>query len=359
MIKKILLLLIVAFNMTCGNPPRQLIAINEISSKDIFNTETGKLKYHGYFYKNEILGNEKELKAIREYSNTIVFSTFDLKVVTPQLIKSLIDGNLDNFRDDFFADMGKRIDLLESMNYVTIGELPFYPAIRLDKFENFKKLLHLFKERVPQLVDLDYLYFWDEPDLNYIPSPEIMEKYIAEFKRVFPKVKVTTCYAIPSTDFYSAVPPKNIDLLMIDPYYFSDETGANSPENFEKYYQSRLLLSLNWIKQWDKPYLMVGDSFGSINKEGKRFPSYDVSMWYYILAMTQENCIGLLWFQYGYIQTAEQIAGVGFDSPQSKLLDLHKEIGKAIFSKPSKIGLPMKKEEPVLYDVIKQAMELK
>jgi hypothetical protein len=355
---KNLLILILVFNLACDNSVEQSKIKKERTKQEIFSTESGKLKYHGYFYKNEVLDNKEELKAIREFANTIVFSTFDLKTVTPQTIKALIDGNIDVLGEKFFIDMSKRIDLLESMDYVTIGELPFYPAIRLDKFETYKKILQQLKKRVPQIGKLDYYYFWDEPDINFIPSPEIMEKYIEEFKRVFPKVKVTTCYAIPSPDFYDAVPPKNIDLLMIDPYFFSDETGENTPLNFEKYYQSRLLLTLNWIRQWDKPFFMVGDSFGTIKKEGKRFPTYDVSMWYYILATTQENCTGLLWFQYGYIPTSENITGVSIDDKDSTLINFHKEIGEAIFKTPSQLGLPMRKVEPPVYDVIKEALKL-
>ncbi|MEN8193809.1 MAG: hypothetical protein ABFS12_13385 [Bacteroidota bacterium] len=327
----------------------------ELKNKEGSFSDSTKLKYHGYFYKNEVLENEEELKEIRKFANMIVFATAKFDPITPEIIRTVGNGDFDKLDPKIFDDMSARIKLLESMDYITIGEFTFAPLILTDRFEEYKKALQYLKKRVPEMDQLDYWYFWDEPDINYYPDTGVMEKYIAEFKRVFPKVKVTSCYAIPDKEFLVSVPPQNIDMLMIDPYYFTDETGHHSAANFEKYYRSRLALSLEWISKWDKPWLMVGDAFGSTTSEGKKMPTADVSLWYYMTALTQQNCNGLLWFQYGYIPTIENITGVTVDGANDtkELIELHKEVGNLIFSEPSQLGLGMERKlNPIFQNVI-------
>lgn len=354
--KKVLLIsAVLAVFFSCDNK------VN--TGKDTVNKEveeekyiqSSKLQYHGYFFKDEVLDKEEDLKELRKFTNMMVFSLAKIEPISPELIRTVANGDLDKLDPEIFDDMSKRISLLESMDYVTIGEFFLTPLILADRFEEFQKALQFLKKRVPEMDKLDYWYFWDEPDLNFIPSPEVMDKYIVEFKRVFPNTKVTTCYAIPDKAFLQTKIPEHIDLLMIDPYYFTDSTGEHSASNFEKYFRSRLALSLEWVSKWDKPWLMVGDSFGSITEEGKKMPSVDVSNWYYITALSQQNCKGLLWFQYGYIETIEKITGVTIDGANGtkELMDLHKEIGGLIFGEPSQLGLGMERKlNPIWQSVI-------
>lgn len=318
-----------------------------------------RLQYHGYFYKNDVLGNEKELKEIREFANMLVFSLVDLGSITPETIRNFSDGDMENLDSGLFEGMAKRIEILESMDYVTVAEAPFWPLIRFDRFESYKKTLRFLKKRVPQIDQLDYFYFWDEPDINYIPGPEVMEKYIAEFKRVFPAVKVTTCYAIAKEKFLDAVPPSNYDLLMVDPYFLSNESRKHAAADFERFYRSRLALALEWANKWDKPFLMVGDAFGSLSDEGKQFPTPEISLWYYMVSLTQPKCSGLLWFQYGYLETAENITGVAVDSPMQGLMKVHREIGEAIFGPSSPVGVPFEIGEPAIPEIVREALGIK
>jgi|GEM_PF-2561258 len=319
-----------------------------------------RLQYHGYFYKNDVLGNGKELKEIREFANTLVFSLAQYDALTPEMIRVIADGDWEKLDPALFDGMAERIDLLESMDYVTIAEAPFWPLIRFEKFEEYKKVLGFLKKRVPQMDQLDYFYFWDEPDINYIPGPEVMEKYIAEFKRVFPKVKVTTCYAIAKEDFLDTVPPGNYDLLMVDPYFLSNEARKHSAADFERFYRSRLALALEWANKWDKPFLMVGDAFGSLSDEGdKLFPTAETSLWYYMISLTQPKCSGLLWFQYGYLETPEKITGVTLDGPPQDVMKVHREIGEAIFGPSSPVGVPFEIGEPAIPEMVKEALDIK
>jgi len=76
-------LLILIFNLACDNSVQQLKIEEEEEEEEratheMFNSESGKLRYHGYFYKNEVMDNEEELKTIRKFTNTIIFSTLKL-----------------------------------------------------------------------------------------------------------------------------------------------------------------------------------------------------------------------------------------------------------------------------------------
>ncbi|MEN8155761.1 MAG: hypothetical protein ABFS10_02330 [Bacteroidota bacterium] len=320
--------------------------------------DTTRFQYHGYFFKNEAMDDTSELMRIREFANMLVFSMVRMDRITPEMVGQIMNGQMEKMDPDIFDEMGRRIELLESMDYVTVAEAPFYPLIRFDKFENYKKTLKFLKKRVPQINMLDYFYFWDEPDLNHKPGPEVMEKYITEFKKVFPSVKVTTCYAIINEESLDVVPPSNYDLLMIDPYVLMNEAREHAPADFERWYRSRLALGLEWANKWDRPFLMVGDAFGSLEgKGGKQFPTRDVSLWYYMVAMTQPKCTGLLWFQYGFVQTSENITGITLDGPPQDVLQLHREIGKAIFGPPSPLGLPMViPEEPPIPEIVNEVL---
>jgi len=355
MITKIKIIIpITAFAVILSFLPTTICNGDQTMSEKYLNGN--RLKYYGYFYKNDVLKNKKELKEIRKFANTLVFSLIQFDTVTPEMVNQIMEGNLEKFDSKIFDDMAKRINMLESMDYVTIGEMSFYPLIRFDKFEAFKKALRFLKKRVPQMSDLDYIYFWDEPDLNYIPGPEIVEKYIVEFKKVFPKVKVTACYAIAKERFLKTVPSKSYDLLMIDPYFLNNESRKHSAKDFEKFYRARLALGLAWANKWDKPFLMVGDSFGSTTKEGKLFPTPDISLWYYIIALTQPKCVGLIWFQYGYLKTAENITGVELSGKFKDVMKAHREIGETIFGNPTPLGVPFKIGEPAIPDVVKKAL---
>jgi len=137
-----------------------------------------------------------------------------------------------------------------------------------------------------------------------------------------------------------------------------NEASEHAAADFERFYRSRLALALEWVNKWDKPFLMVGDAFGSLSGEGKGFPTPEVSLWYYMISLTQPKCTGLLWFQYGYLKTSENITGVTIEGPPQDLMKVHREIGNTIFGKPSPLGLPWAiSEEPPVPEIVKEAMK--
>jgi len=119
----------------------------------------------------------------------MVFSLAQYDAITTNMVTDIMNGDMDKLDPKIFDGMAERIDLLESMDYVTVAEAPFWPLIRFDKFENYKKTLNFLKKRVPQMSKLDYFYFWDEPDINYIPCPKVMENTLLNSKKFSLKLK--------------------------------------------------------------------------------------------------------------------------------------------------------------------------
>jgi hypothetical protein len=318
--------------------------------------DTERLAHHGYFFRSDVLDHEDELRRMRAFTDTMVFFLLAHDDLTTETVQGLLAGKIESYGPAEFDKARRRITLLESMDYVTMGEAPFWPFIKFDLFDEYVLALTFLAENVPEIGNLDYVYFWDEPDINPGPGVEALEKYIDAFKETFPTVKVTTCYAIAKEKFLDVVPPRNLDLLMIDPYQLA-EPRANTPTDFEAFYRTRLALCLSWVNQWDKPFLLVGDSFGSITGSGKQFPSTEASLWYYQIALLQPRCTGLLWFQYGEIDTAENITGVTLDGPPADLMALHREIGERILGESSRLGVPFDVGPPPLPEIVQKAMD--
>ncbi len=57
--------------------------------------DANRLKYHGYFYKNDVLGNKKELNEIRKFANMLVFSLVQYDTISTQMVRDIMDGNMD------------------------------------------------------------------------------------------------------------------------------------------------------------------------------------------------------------------------------------------------------------------------
>lgn len=71
-----------------------------------------RLQYHGYFYKNDVLGNEAELKEVREFANMLVFSLIHLEDPTPETIRIIASGEWGKLDLSLFDGAAERIDLL-------------------------------------------------------------------------------------------------------------------------------------------------------------------------------------------------------------------------------------------------------
>ncbi len=297
-----------------------------------------RLRYHGFAYFDDVLEHKEELRALRAYSNWVMpwAAEHCLRGRYPVSLLGEVEHR-DQIIRDFLAKEGERIAFLDSLGYTIMWNLPLYELMREGRFEEYKTQLRVIKQYLPEMALVDYVYVFDEPDLHGLPSTGDLEFYIDELKAVFPGVKTTICYAIVQPKFLRVVPPKNLDLLSVDPYMDGEE---NTATDFKKIYRQRFALALSWVHQWEKPWFLAADCLYRSSEGGKRLPSPGASLWYYQIALTQPKCIGIAWCYYGRKRIeSEDLDGL-VPGQHPEIEKVHQEIGAAILGEAAPLGLP-------------------
>ncbi len=292
-----------------------------------------RLKYNGYAYLGDVLKEKKELKKMREYCNIIGMITSE-----SSLRNKYSKDTDEKEKVAFLKKEGERIKFLKSLDYDVCWMCPFAEFVKENDLSGFKKELQLIKKVMPEMKILDMIYIFDEPNFTDVTDKQL-DMFIDAFKKVFPNVKTLFFYAIVHPKFLETKAPSKADILGIDPYMFKGRY-ENTPEEFEYFYQESLACALDWANRQDKPFLLAGDCFYSRNPKGKKKTSPEAAQWYYQLALTQPKCIGLVWFYYGNVPIeSENLKGFNFTESSKKLQKTHHDIGKAIFKKPTPLGL--------------------
>ncbi len=295
-----------------------------------------RLKYHGYLFVGDVLEKKAELRQVREYSNMIMFLSryekespyLDITADSPARTKAKLE---------FLRNEGERMAFLDSLGFEIIWPDPLAALIKAGDVETYKKELRFIKKNLPEMALVDIVYPCDEPNLNEV-SAETLEKSVDVFKAEFPEIKTLFCYAIVHPKFLESKAPRNADILAIDPYMFTT-CYENTAADFEAHYMENLACALDWINRQDKPFIMVADAFASTPGAGKKMPAADPSLWYYMLALVQPDCIGLAWFYYGEPIEEGKHSGFQFDSAPEALRETHRQIGETILGKASRLGL--------------------
>jgi len=314
----------------CSTPPE---------TSDPWNshyTDDQRLDYYGYVFIGDAMAAQADLKQLREYSNLIGYVSGQKSLRGKYPFNDQEDG--DELLEAYLEKEGEAIRLLDSLGFTIAWPVPLAELIDGNDPEGFRRELRRIRKFMPEMALVDWVYILDEPNFRKVPT-ETIEEFIDIFKSEFPEPKVMFFYAIVHPQFLDTVPPRNADILGIDPYMFTSGYEHNA-KDFEHYYRECLACSLRWINQWDKPFILAGDSFYSRDPEGKRMPTPDTALWNYIVAMTQPRCIGLIWFYYGNEPIeSENLKGMNFTESSEELINMHQEIGETIFSKPTPLGL--------------------
>lgn len=292
-----------------------------------------RLKYHGYAYLGDVLKEKTELKKLSEYCNLIGMMTNEAS-----LRNKFSEGADEKQKIAFLKSEGKRIKFLKSLGFDICWMMPLANYVKANDLAGFKKELQLIKKNMPEMKILDMVYIFDEPNFTDVSAKQL-DDFIDAFKKKFPKVKTVFFYAIVHPKFLETKAPKKADILGIDPYMFRGRY-ENTPEDFEYFYRESLACALDWANRQDKPFLLAGDCFYSRNPKRKKKTTPEAAQWYYQLALTQPKCIGLAWFYYGNLPIeSENLKGFNFSDASVKLQKTHYNIGKAIFKKPTPLGL--------------------
>jgi len=319
-----------------------------LTSKAASNFNPDHLVYNGWAYLGDPLENRKDIEQLREFSNAIALFSSErtLSGRLPELPKKDGKQNFDiddpavrRIVVDYLRKEGERIDYLNSLGYSVTWSLPLSQLIRTNRLGVFKDMLEVFHENFPQMDNLYAVYFYDEPDINSYPGTKVLEEFIEAFKAVFPETAVTMCYAIAKPEYLDVVPPGNVDILSIDPYMLM-RPFEHSAADIEEFYRQRLALGLQWVRQWHKPWILVGDAFAGRGGIGKKFPTAETLLWYYLVALTEPDCVGIYWLFTGPLPIErENLKGYHFVKESAELDKVYRQIGESIIGEKSPIGL--------------------
>lgn len=152
---------------------------------------------------------------------------------------------------------------------------------------------------------VDIFYLADEPALhrNVYLDQGFLDRYVAEFKQVFPDKlgAITFAQAWESTRVAGPHydPPAQLDLVILDPYFFAVELGlaevsCDRDAIRDWLYQGNPVSSIDWAKQFGKPILVAGDAQLKDGQSPK--DCYLTEM--YVLLQEDPDIAGLIWFIY-------------------------------------------------------------
>ncbi len=281
-----------ASNGTIDNPP-----ISPTGSNGYLESDTNHLKYYGYYHAQDSRYG-LFMEDIYNYTNVIHLSLED-----------------SGFKPEY-------IDNAAELGLKTILELHFY----IDRGSWDRRLSRLkgyIEEGKINSDNILVLYLIDEPSLNGWNS-SLLNEAVEKVAEYFPD-KLTMVNFVSN----EINPPQSLDWIAIDPYFYPYYTDGC--EQREKY-DGRIARLLPWAKSFNKPILILGQSFERTSSSGNYapMPSPCQQNWYYETAKSEQSIIGLLWFMYGNASSSsESIIGT---NAFPEVINLHKQIGGEIFA---------------------------
>ena len=233
--------------------------------------------YYGWFYFS-YTAEEKDLAEIASYTNTaFAHSPEQAKILKPYGFKHIFYHPSERAIIDTFWQREGR----EAPHAGPHGRY-FYekeiPDFREKFFAAYRQYLQQLKEDLIAAEvynDIDVFYIADEPALhrNVYLDQAFLERYVDEFKKIFPGKKCTMAFAEnwdPENNPYPGTgrhfkPPKNMDLLIMEAYFYPPHSPKNTVtsdrDSIKTWIYERMPSSkLNWAKQFDKPIIVVGDA---------------------------------------------------------------------------------------------------
>jgi len=294
-----------------------------------------RLRYNGYVFLGDVLEHQDEVRTLRDYTNQIGCATTERSLY--QEPPEAPEGDEDRVFEEYLKKEGDRVEFLHSLDYSVGWSVPLAYLIRENRLDEYKTKLRVIEQNLPQMSMVNHAYLFDEPNFTDVTT-ETLERFVDAFKSVFPEVKVWFCYAIVHPKYMDVIPPRNADIMGIDPYMFTRHY-RNTPADFEFFYRESLACALDWINRWDGTWFLAGDCFQAPDPARKKPPLAETASWYYQLALTQPNCIGIYWNFYGDRIEREDLIGFSLKRAPDDLKRVHRRIGEAILGQPSRLGL--------------------
>ncbi|MBI5296256.1 MAG: hypothetical protein HY869_12345 [Chloroflexi bacterium] len=261
--------------------------------------------YYGWIYVG-YTAESADLARIRTYTNTGF-------AVLPVQVQILEGRGFENII--FLFNESAILDLLwknEGRQLPGVDGALWYdqeiPEYRNKFFQAYRQYMQGLKDELLTAGvynQVDIFYLADEPAMhrNIYLDQDFLDRYVAEFKQVFPDKLGAITFAQawePTTAAGSHYdPPAQLDLVILDPYFFAvelglDEVSCDRDEIREWLYQGNSVSSIGWAKQFGKPILVAGDAQLKDGQPPK--DCYLTEM--YALLQEDPDIAGLLWFIY-------------------------------------------------------------
>ena len=121
-------------------------------------------------------------------------------------------------------------------------------------------------------------------------------------------------------------PPNNVDWIAIDPYFNPTEGDCEQWDRFNR----EVTPLMDWAKSFDKPIVLIGQSFYYRNFVDYVMPSPCQQQWYYDRALSEPQVNTLLWFVYTSWNNFPNGENIGGAENHPEIIEFHKKIGKEI-----------------------------
>lgn len=210
-------------------------------------------------------------------------------------------------------------------------EIPGFREKFFAAYRDYMRKLHDALINNGTYEQVDIFYIADEPARhgNIYLDQGFLNQYAAEFKKIFPDKKSAITFAqaeITSQADTYYTPPIDLDIIIVDPYFFAEQLGLEKisceQEQIQEWlYRGNPISSIGWAKQFHKPIIVAGD--GQL-RSGKPQKDCYLKETYAIL-QNDPDVAGLIWFIYDRQYQEGDISG-GANSPE--LLRLIESLGR-------------------------------
>ncbi|MEK6974321.1 MAG: archaellin/type IV pilin N-terminal domain-containing protein [Nanoarchaeota archaeon] len=281
-------------------------SINNSQSYSI-NAHPVQLKYYGYYFVEFSELNMHYLDDVSNYTNVvqIIINNPDdinqefadrIKKSNIKMLLQVFNNNYETFSNDDVLD--KKLKELKG----NLNEFNLYDDIAMiEAWDEPYTLVetHLYDNwGWPEFIRLTST----DDEINFMKSK--LETKISKINQHFPGIpvyinenKAQHVFDRYDNGSFKYAPPKNIDVISIDPYF--NPTSIECNEEQRNRFDAAINISLNWAKSTGKPIQLVGQSYYQTDWPSPIMPSVCQMQWYYETANNpNNNILSFLWFSY-------------------------------------------------------------
>ena len=260
---------------------------------------SARIDYHGFYFVEDDAYNIHYASELSGYNNVLKFSIDKVRdfqglsnrinqgnysIVAMDLgFSEALGTNKNNARETYLKEVKGKIslnsDLLKKIGFIHISEEEYT----------------LLEQGRPGYGDWS-IFAGQSMDYKKARMKQALEEYITDVKRFFPGIPVVI---VENYWGNTHIPPNNLDILGVDPYFIPTSSQCDATQLAR--FNSATTNVMNLAKQYGKPIYLVGPLFNDGNY--KMLSACQVD-WYINLAKNTPEVIGLDWFLYSDVPSA-------------------------------------------------------